>query len=135
MGPGCVGDCPDPAPRPGMGPGRVRGPKAAPAVSRGVDPDDPPSDGPDHLGPPGEPPVSLLVLGTIDAMEYEALVDVEEAAAARRRVFEAETDRAAVEVLRGLSADLSQLDRARLVALEGLVTTRLDPEDFRPDGG
>lgn len=84
--------------------------------------------------PPGDLPVSLLVLGTIDAMEYEALVDVEEAAAARRRVFEAERDREAVAVLQGLSADLSDLGRARLEGLEGLATARLDPEAFGEDG-
>lgn len=118
-----------------MGPATAavaRGPKATRGVPGDVDADDSPTNG--FLGPAGEPPVALLVLGTIDAMEYEALLDLEEAAAARRRVFEAGTDRAAVAVLQDLSADLSQLDRERLAALEGLVANRLDPEAFRPDG-
>lgn len=117
--------------------GRARGPKAWPGHTSSVDPDDPAAvgSGPsDVFGPSDDPPVSLLVLGTVDAMEYEAVIDVEEAAAARRRVFEAGTDREAVEVLRELSADLSELDRSRLEALEALVTAEFDPAAFGEDG-
>lgn len=75
-------------------------------------------------------PVALLVLGTIDAMEYEALLEVEEAAAARREVFDAETDREAIRVLQDLPVDLAELDRARLETLSGLATARIDPSFF-----
>jgi hypothetical protein len=52
--------------------------------------------------------LALMALGIIDTMEYEAKIDIEEAAAKRRRIFEADSHEDADDELQKMVVDWHQ---------------------------